>query len=341
MSIKSIVLSLCSFLVACGGHKIKKDPSKIVAPFDGVRFDNLEPFPDKSIFDVLKWRFSAINNVQAWPKELALEQVKPEKNRSEELNITIIGHSSVLVQINGLNILTDPHFSERASPVSFAGPKRVVKPAIKLNDLPPIDLVLISHNHYDHLDLPSLKKLRDHSNPKIIVPLGDMALLEGEGISNVEEMDWWDAKKLNNVNIHFVPVQHWSARGIFDKRKSLWGGFVIEASKKIFFAGDTGYGTVFKKIKERLGPMDISLIPIGAYEPRFFMKNAHINPEEAVKIFLDTESKHALGIHFKTFADLTDEYIDQPEKDLKEALDKYQISRDRFIAPDFGKSYSY
>jgi L-ascorbate metabolism protein UlaG (beta-lactamase superfamily) len=341
MLLKLIFISLSFLLASCGGHNIKKDTNQIVAPYDGVRFNNLEPFPDKSFFDVLKWRFSSAKNAKAWPEHVEQLQTKPKAQRSQELLVTVIGHSSVLIQIDDINIITDPHFSERASPVSFAGPKRVAQPAIKIEDLPPIDYVLISHNHYDHLDLPSLKKLHNKFKPQFLVPLGDSYLLESEGIKNISEMDWWEFKLKDSLKIHFVPVQHWSARGIFDKRKSLWGGFVVEGTQKIFFAGDTGYGKVFKQIEEKLGPMDLSLIPIGAYEPRFFMKNAHINPDEAVKIFLDTKSSKALGIHFKTFAKLTDEYIDRPEKDLKKALEKYNIALDRFIAPEFGKSYAF
>ena len=338
----SILLLALSALVACiGSKKVLKEPSQIVAPFDGTQFDNIEPFPDKSVFDVMLWQLKALFVRKSWPEKVAQELFKPEVMRSNELKISVINHATTLIQIDGVNILTDPQFSERSSPLSWAGPKRVIDPGIPFGELPPIDVVVVSHDHYDHLDLPSLKRISERWGAKMFVGLGNKPLLEEHQIGNVIEMDWWESVDFDAVKIQFVPVQHWSARSATDRRTTLWGGFVIHGTKRVFFAGDTGYGKVFKMIQERVGSMDLSLIPIGAYEPRDFMKHAHVSPAESVKIFLDTNSKKAVGIHFGTFADLTDEYIDQPAIDLKKALKLSDISEDQFIVPEFGRTYSF
>jgi len=333
---------LVVFMVSCGSSKkVEKDLQEVTAPFDGRKFQNIEPFPDKTLWDVMKWKVNALFTRKSWPKKVDQKFFKPEIARTDGLKVSVLNHATVLIQINGVNILTDPQFSKRASPVSWAGPKRVIESGIAFEDLPPIDAVVISHDHYDHLDIPSLKRVSERWNSKIYVGLGNRPLLNKNGIENVVEMDWWDKLDFKNIKIQFVPVQHWSARGAWDRRETLWGGFVIHGDKRVFFAGDTGYGKVFKMIKERVGGMDLSLIPIGAYEPRAFMKNAHVWPRESVKIFQDTESKNALGIHFGTFATLTDEYIDEPPNDLKKALLNQKILEERFVAPEFGRTYTY
>jgi L-ascorbate metabolism protein UlaG (beta-lactamase superfamily) len=325
-------------LQGCSGIENIKD-KETVAPFDGKRFDNIEPFEDKGLMSLLKWRLTG--DKADWQDVENQQFFTPSVQRSENLKLTLIGHATVLVQVNNINILTDPHFSMRSSVVSWAGPKRVIKPAIKFEDLPPIDVVLISHNHYDHMDLATLKKLNDKFSPAILVGLGNNKLLESQGISNVHELDWWDTFDFNGIPIHFTPVQHWSARGILDKRMTLWGGFYIEAKKKIFFAGDTGYGKVFNMIHDRYGDMEVGLLPIGAYEPRWFMKDTHVNPEEAVRIFKDLKLKKGFGIHFATFKDLTDEPKLKPVNDLKNALQKLGVNEGDFIAPEFGIAYQY
>ena len=343
---KILALSLVFFAsTACASNqKVTKDPSQIVAPFDGKKFDNIEPFPDKNVFGVIWWKLGSLFSKESWPDKVDQKFYEPELERSKELKVAVIGHATALIQIDEKNYLTDAHFSERASPVSWAGPKRVIQPAIPFEKLPPIDAVLVSHDHYDALDLPSLKKISDKWGSTIYVGLGNKPLLEEHGIKNVVEMDWWDKDETTGVGVTFVPVQHWSARGTRDRRETLWGGFVIHGSEKqVFFAGDTGYATgkVFRMIHEKLGDMDLSLIPIGAYEPRDFMKNAHVWPAESVKIFQDTKTKKAVGIHFGTFADLTDEAIDDPPKDLKKALSEAGIPEQDFIVPEFGKTYSF
>jgi L-ascorbate metabolism protein UlaG (beta-lactamase superfamily) len=338
------VITIFGLLLGCSSpEKVRKDPSKIVAPFDGKKFNNIEPFSDKSFFTVLWWRLKRAFTAESWPDETPQVFFEPETSRSKELKVSVIGHATALIQVDNINILTDPHFSKRASPISWAGPKRVVKPGIPFEKLPPIDIVVISHDHYDALDIPTLKRISKKWGSKIFVGLGNLPLLKESNINNVFEMDWWDRVSFNDIDISFVPVQHWSARSTGDKRETLWGGFVIHGSKQIFFAGDTGYGTgkVFNMIHQKFGDMDLSLIPIGAYRPRYFMKNAHVWPAESVKIFLDTKSKKAIGIHFGTFANLTDEAIDDPPKDLKKALIENNISQERFIVPEFGRTYSF
>ena len=313
--------------------------AKTNAPFDGVKFDNIEPFEDKSIFDLLSWKMGSMSESTPWPDKVDSKHFKPASQRSVKPIITVINHASVLIQVDDLNILTDPHYSLRASPVQFAGPKRVVKPGVAFDDLPPIDIVLISHNHYDHLDLDTLKRLKDRDAPKFLAGLKTKSFLENNGIKTATDLDWWQSIKANNTKITFVPSQHWSARGIFDKREMLWGGFYIENSHKIYFAGDTGYGKFFKVIKDKLGAPDLSLIPIGAYEPRWFMKDAHLNPKDSLQAFQDLQSKKMLGIHFGTFK-LTDEGYNDPIKTLHEEIKKLNMDPLKVIIPTFGKPYS-
>ncbi len=249
-----------------------------------------------------------------------------------------IGHATYLINNGDINILTDPIFSKRASPVGFAGPKRMIPPAMTLNDLPKIDAVVVSHNHYDHLDIWSLKKLfKLNSETIFLVPTGDKKRLVKAGIRNVVEMNWWDIFRVSNTEFHFTPVQHWSKRGLFDRNKSLWGGWFIKSNDlSLYHAGDTGYSSDFKTTYERLGAPDYSFIPIGAYDPRWFMKDSHVNPEEAVQIALDLKTPHSFGMHWGTFT-LTDEPVLEPPARLKEALEKQNLESDFFISPKPGE----
>ncbi|MEM9256908.1 MAG: MBL fold metallo-hydrolase [Pseudomonadota bacterium] len=328
---------------ACASSKVTQDPADITAPFDGERFQNLEPFEDKHFGNVLWWQLKALFYRERWQDVDDQAFYQPEQARSEPLKVVVINHATVLIQMNGYNILTDPHFSQRASPIAWAGPRRVVQPAIPFEDLPPIDAVLISHDHYDHLDVSTLQRLTERDRPVIFAGLGNRALLEDSGIDRVVEMDWWQTERLGDLELHMVPVQHWSARGTNDRRTTLWGGYVLRGEKQVFFAGDTGYGTgkVFRMIHERLGDMDLSLIPIGAYLPRQFMRNAHVWPQESVKIHQDVQSAQSIGIHFGTFYGLTDEAYADPPQRLKKALLEAGLDEGVFIAPDFGRTYAY
>lgn len=267
----------------------------------------------KPLSALLKWQREAPDVTP-----LKLPSVPPQLNalsNPSNAQVTWIGHSTFLLQIDGLNILTDPIFSDRASPVSFAGPKRTTPPAMTVKQLPHIDVVLISHNHYDHLDKPSVEALQakqPSSPPQYFVPLGQKAWFEKLDIANVTELDWWANATVGNTTVHAVPVQHWSSRSPFDRNKTLWAGFVIDStSLRTLFVGDSGYSKDFKVIAQRLGMVDLALVPIGAYDPRWFMKSAHMNPEEALQVVQDVGAKRAIGMHWGTFS-LTDEPMAEP-----------------------------
>ena len=255
--------------------------------------------------------------------------------------LTWIGHSTLLIQYNGVNILTDPHFTQRASPVSFAGPKRDTPPGLSIDDLPIIDLILISHNHYDHLDKLTIKtitKNQPDKPPKIFVPLKLKQWFLNLGITNITELDWQESIKFGEWQVHAVPVQHWSARTPFDRNKTLWAGWVLETEGfRFFFAGDTGYSKDFKNLSKIFGQFDLAAIPIGAYEPRWFHKKAHVNPEEAVMIHQDINARYSVGIHWGTFI-MTDEPVEEPPKRLLVALEKAGISEENFFVMEHGET---
>lgn len=329
------------FLLAACSTACASSPYPKSDHFDGERFFQPNGLPVRGIVDFLKWQLSG--EKKDWPKfrENTLTPKLVTSADSTTLGITFINHASFLIQTNGLNVLTDPIFSERASPIQWAGPKRARLPGILLKDLPRIDLVLISHNHYDHLDKNSIQELQDKFAPMFVVPLGDAKLLKKFGAKNVIELDWWQTHAVPNSDliVTFVPVQHWSSRTPFDRNKSLWGGYVLKNSKfNVYFGGDTGYGKHFTETTTKLGPFDLSLIPIGAYEPRWFMKEQHMNPEEAVQAHLDLKSKFSLGCHFGTFQ-LTDEGIDDPLTDLETARKKLGVKAENFITPENGQSF--
>jgi L-ascorbate metabolism protein UlaG (beta-lactamase superfamily) len=275
-----------------------------------------------------------------WPKWVpsTYGRKPPTRVDGDWLAYTFVNHSTVLIQTNGLNILTDPIWSYRSSPFSWVGPRRHRNPGIRFEDLPPIDIVLVSHNHYDHMDLPTLRRLSKEWNPRIIVGSGNGDYLERKGLGNVMELNWWrDTLISQNARITFVPAQHFSGRGLFDRNKTLWGGFVIQTpSSSIFFAGDSGYSPHFKRIYNTFGPMDLTFLPIGAYKPRDFMCAVHIDPAEAVKAHSDLHSAQSVGIHFGTFR-LGFESMEDPRQDLMKALERSSIPYERFVVPDFGE----
>jgi L-ascorbate metabolism protein UlaG (beta-lactamase superfamily) len=311
--------------------------------FDGKRFRNLDPVPLAGFKEILKWKLSATpkpwrveNKAPAKPHPAVYETVK-----SGRVSTTFINHSSLLVQTGGLNILTDPVWSPRASPVSWSGPLRHRQPGLAFADLPRIDAVLLSHNHYDHMDRATIKRLEATFHPRFFVPLGDAKLLKGWGCKRVEELDWWQSHNLSDAaKIVFAPAQHWSSRSPWDRCKSLWGSYLIHAGEHwTYFAGDTGYASHFKKIREYVGrPIDLSYLPIGAYEPRWFMKPMHMNPTDAAQAHCDLESKQSIGIHFGTFH-LTDEGMDDPKIELQKALALQNIPLETFIVPVEGETY--
>lgn len=251
---------------------------------------------------------------------------------------TLIGHSTVLLQYQGVNVLTDPVFSDRASPFSFAGPKRFTPSSVRLDELPDIDVVVISHNHYDHLDTATVSALGNQ--PLWLVPLGLKDWFAQFDVTNVVELDWWQSYSLKGIEIQALPSQHWSKRSLFDTNKSLWASWAFKWNDfTAWFGGDTGYNEVqFKEIGEALGRVDLAMIPIGAYEPRWFMKYHHVNPDDAVKIFKDINAQSAFGIHWNTFV-LTAEGIDEPPQALADALTFYNIDRNRFQAMNIGATW--
>ena len=255
--------------------------------------------------------------------------------------VTWIGHASFLVQLGGMNVLVDPQFSERASPVAFAGPRRIVALPLTIAELPRIDVVLISHNHYDHLDVATVKSLAASSNgaPLFLVPLGLKAWFHDLGVDTVEEYDWWQSRAVGALKFTLVPVQHWSKRTLWDANKTLWGGWVMEGGGlRIIHTGDLGYSRDAHDIGERLGPFDLALIPIGAYAPRWFMKTHHVDPPEAVQVRHDLRAARAVGMHWGTFEHLTDEPLDEPPSRLATARAAAGLRREQFDVMAVGET---
>ena len=275
-----------------------------------------------------------------WPThvEVPRQQVPPIAEASAV--VTFIGHSTWLIQTGAGNLITDPMYSRRAGPFNLLGPRRVRDPAVLFDDLPLISVVLLSHNHYDHCDLPTLRRLARRFNPLVITPIGNAALVKSTGVRRIEERDWWGKVQLPALDITLTPAQHFSARGPFDRNRALWCGFHIDiGGVRLFFAGDTGYGPFFREIRKQLGPTDLALLPIGAYEPRWFMKDIHMNPAEAVQAHLDVEARQSLGMHFGTFQ-LTPEAIDDPLIALAQARLEKQIPDRTFRTLEWGESFS-
>jgi N-acyl-phosphatidylethanolamine-hydrolysing phospholipase D len=226
--------------------------------------------------------------------------------------ITWVGHATLLVQVDGLSVLTDPQWSARAGPTSWLGPARLGPPGVAFQDLPPIAAVVISHDHFDHLDLPTVKRLATTHDPLFLVPLGLREWFRGNGMTHVEELDWWQEREYRGVRFVCVPAQHFSQRSLWDANRRLWASWAIVGSdRRLYFAGDTGYFAGFKEVARRLGPFDVAALPIGAYLPPEIMKRVHLTPEEAVRAFVDLEAKRMLAIHWGTF-DLADEPLDEP-----------------------------
>tara|TARA_B100000282_G_scaffold132669_1_gene95063 strand:- start:1210 stop:2202 length:993 start_codon:yes stop_codon:yes gene_type:complete len=285
---------------------------------------------EKSFQDLLKW---ATDDIETKIDYIEISNDWESLDFEEDDNYGVwVGHSTFLIKKNGITILTDPVFSDRASPFKNIGPKRLIPPAIPLKQLPEIDFITISHNHYDHLDIRSLKDLYLlNSSTIFLVPAGDKKLLERQKIENVYEYEWWEGYLSDELKITFTPVQHWSKRGLFDRNKSLWGGWYFEFNDfSIFHAGDTGYSEDFKSTRMKLGSPKYAFIPIGAYDPEWFMAESHVNPEDAVQIMLDLGAESSFGMHWATFK-LTDEDTLEPRERLDAEVKNKKINS--FIAP--------
>jgi L-ascorbate metabolism protein UlaG (beta-lactamase superfamily) len=286
----------------------------------------------------MRWRL--LSRTSKWPAHIESEfgPTPPPHVSGAKIRVTFVNHATILIQTEGLNILTDPIWSERASPVSWIGPKRVRAPGISFDQLPRIDVVIVSHNHYDHMDIPTLSRLYKQFSPDILVPTGNALYLQKNGI-RARDLDWWQTVDVKGVQFTLVPARHFSARSLFDACKTLWGGFVIKAPlRNIYFAGDTGYGQHFRLIREKFGPMTLCCLPIGAFEPRWFMEHHHLNPDDAVKAHLDLGSSHSIGMHFGTFQ-LTNEAVDAPVQNLHIALKNHRVDESDFITLAFGASF--
>jgi len=311
--------------------------------FDGTYFFDVDGSPPKKLWDVLRWQFT--RQAAKWPEHApsGFSDTPPAQVTGNKVRFSFVGHASWLIQTAGLNILVDPVWSERASPVSFAGPKRVNDPGIPFDKLPPIDVVLVSHGHYDHLDVRTLSKLAAKFSPRVITPLGnDVTMTSTDSAIRAEGYDWGNRVEIGNgVAVTLVPTRHWSARGLFDRNKALWASFVLETpAGKIYLVCDSGYGTGahFRRVREMYGPIRAATLPIGAYEPRWFMREMHMNPEDAVKALADCGADLALAHHHGTFQ-LTDEAIDAPVNALADALAAAKVSPEKFVALKPGQAF--
>ena len=305
--------------------------------FNGKTFFNPGHKAHASLSDVLRWKSSS--RPKPWPKSVPVNvRPAPPAPSGPGVSATWIGHSTFLIRSAAATLITDPIFSDRASPVSWAGPKRAVAPGVDFERLPKVDLVLLSHDHNDHCDMPTLRRLAARDQPVIACPLGHRPLLSSAGFSRIVEGDWWQSMvTVPGVETTLLPSRHWSRRRPYETNTRLWGGFMLRlGGRTVYFAGDSGYdGALFKEIGRRCEAPDLSLIPIGAYEPQWFMRAAHMNPEEAVSVHRDVRSRRSLAMHWGTFQ-LTDEARLEPVEALATALSTSGLDPGAFTAMDPG-----
>jgi L-ascorbate metabolism protein UlaG (beta-lactamase superfamily) len=343
MNILLLILALilvAAFVIFMMGVSISgpKYRGPVSDHFDGRKFLNPGGAKAKGGLEVFKWMIQ--RNQGSWKKEYSAKNANhPPAHFRDGIRITFVNHSTFLIQVDGVNILTDPVWSGRVSPFSWIGPKRMRPPGISLEQLPRIHIVLLTHNHYDHLDLATMRVLFGAHHPQIVLPLGVKKFLDDNHVSGSVEVDWWEEVQPAGIKIRAVPAQHFSGRGLLDRDATLWCGYVIKTmAGTLYFAGDTGYHPgIFKEIGDKLGPFAISFLPIGAYKPDWFMAPIHVSPEESVKIHLDTRSSRSIAMHFGTFP-LADDGSDDPVDELKTAMAKHNVSDDSFIVLREGES---
>jgi L-ascorbate metabolism protein UlaG (beta-lactamase superfamily) len=345
----ALVLLAC-LTASCSSVNPYYDPAKPHHRPDGFNNNYVDNWGERPSFWRWQWErwtteLPAQDASRVPRATLALEYLRENRR---DVTVTWMGHSTALWQIAGLNILTDPQFSERASPVSFVGPKREVPLPAQLHELPRMDVVLVSHNHYDHLDLPTVQALAAQPGgpPLFVVPLGIDLWLKEQGITNSRALDWWDRIELpapnGPVSVHLVPVQHWTSRTPWDRNQVLWGGFVVQGRVagrpySMFYSGDTGYSKDFEDIGARFGGFDFSQIAVGCYRPRWFMKMQHIDEDEAVRIHLDVKSRRSIGVHWGTFR-LCDDPVEAPLEGLPKAREEHGVAADAFTLPAMGQT---
>ncbi|WP_234736919.1 MBL fold metallo-hydrolase [Tellurirhabdus bombi] len=330
----AILIAILLIVGIIGGYLVSapRYSGPVTDHFDGKTFRNLNGQEAKGFREAIAWTIS--RKQMPWEDYRNGQPATPPPARvtGKDVRVTFVNHSTVLMQFDGLNVLTDPVWYTRTSPFQWVGPKRHTAPGVSLNDLPKIDIILLSHNHWDHLDIGTFKTLCQRDQPKVYCTLGVKTFLEEQGCQNISEMDWNQSIAYNSsTKVHCVPAQHFSGRGLFDRNATLWAGFVIQSAVagNVYFAGDSGYGAFFKQIGQQFGPLRLALIPIGAYKPEWFMSPIHCSPAEAVQIHQDVRSEHSIGIHFGTFA-LADDGENEPVNELNEALRQKGLSLENF-----------
>lgn len=332
------IITFIIFLTSCSSPYV--DNRHKSDNFEKDEFKNVNAVEFLSLWEMFKASLESDVEHAVWPEwiETKTDESPLKRMNSANTRITFINHATFLIQSGGFNILTDPVFSERTSPFTFVGPKRVHNPGITIENLPPIDVIIISHDHYDHLDLASIETIAKRDNPKIYMGLG-----VGERLSGTEqiiEMDWWQSSQVaENFQLWFLDVQHFSGRWLNDRNSTLWGGFLLEINgQKIYFGGDSGYADHYKRTFEHFGSVDLAFLPIGAYAPRDFFKAIHMDPAEAVQAHMELNAGMSIGMHYGTFQ-LTAEDINDPLIALETAKNNANIKPSEFITLDIGKPF--